>query len=128
MYSFQPLPPPNTGHDGFLFVVTVLALIVVYTLYEAEHRITRIWMFVVCFAIGGCTYNQSYNATYVYPKNQKVLGKFIGYVPEGYSERSGKSTVDVHYIYVMYEVPEGRILMRASSGLAYPPIAVLYKN
>jgi len=62
------------------------------------------------------------------PKNQAVTGEFKGYMTEGYRAQSGKSKADFHYLYVVYKVPEGEVVMLAAPGTIYPPLAVLYKN
>ena len=61
-------------------------------------------------------------------ENTPVTGVFVGYQTEGYNVKSGKSRVDQHWIYVVYRVPEGDVLMLAGAGMVYPAEAILYKN
>ena len=88
-------------------------------------------MFFVATLASGIAYGVSYHWTNQEPqlfKNEPHVGKFVGFQPEGYNERSGKSRADRHYMYVVYEV-EGRMtILQTGLGMTYPAEAILYKN
>jgi hypothetical protein len=71
------------------------------------------------------------------PKNEVVIGTFVGFQPEVFnvkrSESSGKTyrTVirELQETYVIYKLPdESQVLMRANAGASYPEKAILYKK
>ena len=133
MYTFQPLPDLSNVHTGFYIVLTLCTVIfsliswLVWLLSETKwgRMIIVLPVAVGCFLAADAA-SVSYNT--MPPKNEKVTGKFKGYMSEGYRAQSGKSKADFHYLYVVYEVPEGEVTMLAAPGNIYPPLAVLYKN
>jgi hypothetical protein len=79
----------------------------------------------------GIAYFVSYSWTDQTPKtfvNEKVTATFVGFEAEGYKERSGKSYVDKHFTYVVYNVNGSNVLLSATTGVTYPQTAILYKN
>jgi hypothetical protein len=89
-----------------------------------------VWFFfgaVACGIAYGVSYHWTNQAELHYP-NVKVTAEFAGYAPEGYREKSGKSYVDRHYVYVVYTVNGNPVLMQGSAGVEYPKTAILYKN
>lgn len=129
MYSFAPMIDKSDSHIGFYFVlvcVIVFGLMSLWVAFQEESWLWAIGTVVFCGIVLAITYNNSYTPNH--PKNEVVTGKFVGYVAEGYNERSGKSRADHHYTYVVYAVPEGQVMLRACEGCAYPTYATLYKN
>ena len=134
-YTFNPIPAVDTinNHGGFMIVTAfaVFAFILVCINNDDEWNLYKVFvLFSIPVAISAAI---SWNTgTYFEYANNKVEGKFIGFVAEGYSvsERSGKTTrmVDKHYTYVEYEVEGNRVLFHGATGTVYPKIAVLYKN
>ena len=90
--------------------------------------------YTICTAIviAATAYNSYNSGSIIVPKNERVVGTFVGYQPEGYNivERSGKTTryVDHHLVYVVYSVDDKLILLEGSAGAEYPKRAILYKN
>ena len=87
--------------------------------------------FFIASVICGIAYGVSYHWTKQEPKvfsNTKVTAEFIGFQPEGYREKSGKSMVDRHYMYVVYRVNGNDVILQGQSGVEYPKTAILYKN
>ena len=135
MYTFQAIANINTvnDHSGFYFVVGVAvfaAIVGMFSLDEVEE--VRAWLLVLivgtCIA-AGISYNTGSVTTYA---NTKVEATLVGFQAEGYNitEQHGKTTthVDKHESYVVYAVPEGKVMFTASLGQTYPQKAVLYKN
>lgn len=129
MYSFNALADVPVSHEGFWLIVALCVFILLVTLWqEAESFFV---MFFVAVVVCGIAYGVSYHWTSQEGKtsvNEKVVAKFVGYQPEGYNERSGKSRVDRHYMYVVYEVDGGMVVLKAEEGVAYPKETTLYKN
>ena len=129
MYTFQALADIPVKHDGF-FIIAFFAVILLVMVLFNEPESFFVWFFIMCIPVS-IAYGVSYHWTNQTPKtfaNEKVVGKFVGYQPEGYNEKSGKSRADRHYMYVVYEVPAGLIVLKAQEGTTYPKEAVLYKN
>ena len=129
MYTFNALADIPVKHDGFFiicaFAVTVLVMVL---MNDAESFFVA--FFLCCIPVS-IAYGVSYHWTNQEPqtfKNEKVLGTFVKFEAEGYKERSGKSYVDRHYTYVVYNVNGNNVLMYAKEGTEYPQTAVLYKN
>ena len=135
MYSFQPLATIDTvnSHVGLAVVAVICAVwIIMMALWWLVHddweffaqsgiavpAIVLIAATIISFTTGKIT-------TF---ENTPVTGVFVGYQTEGYNVKSGKSRVDQHWIYVIYRVPEGDVLMQAGAGMVYPKEAILYKN
>lgn len=129
MYSFAPLASIPVDHKGFVFFCFVVAVIMLFVLFN-EPESFFVMFFVFTVFLGG-VYYISYHVcdqeTKVF-KNEVVIGEFVGYESEGYKERSGKSYVDRHYTYVIYRVPEGNVMLPCVTGTPYPQRATLYKN
>ena len=129
MYTFQALADIPVKHDGFaiicFFAVTVLVMVL---MNDAESFFVA--FFLCCIPVS-IAYGVSYHWTNQEPqtfKNERVVGTFVKFEAEGYKERSGKSWVDRHYTYVVYNVNGNNVLMYAKEGIEYPQTAVLYKN
>jgi len=129
MYSFQPLADIAVKHDGFFFIAA-FCVVALFLVLMNEPESFFVWFFVMCFPFG-IAYGVSYHWTNQEPKtfvNQKVTGTFVKFEAEGYKEKSGKSYVDRHYTYVVYNVNGNNVLMYAKEGMEYPQTAILYKN
>ena len=131
MYTFNPLPDVPVDHMGFqIFLVCAAAWLFLVLMNPYVRESFFMWFFIMCIPVGiayGVSYHWTNQETKVYA-NTQVIGKFVGYQPEGYSERTGKHRADKHYMYVVYEVSEGRVILRAQEGITYPVQAILYKN
>ena len=129
MYTFNPLASIPVDHTGFFLVCFICALVLVVCLMS-EPESFFVWFFIVCFP-AGIAYGVSYHWTNQEAKtfvNTKVTAELVGFQPEGYNEKSGKSRVDRHYMYVVYSVNGEKVILRAKEGLTYPQTAILYKN
>jgi hypothetical protein len=129
MYSFFPTATIPASHDGFGIIVALCVLITVIVIFN-EPELFFQWFFVATVA---CVfaYFVSYSWTDQTPKtfvNQKVTAEFVGFQPEGYREKSGKSMVDKHYTYVIYSVNGDPVLLQCQPGQTYPKTVILYKN
>jgi len=130
MYSMQPLPDHSDVHVGFYIVCGICLLVfsVIMSLWkedEIETHSLAVWS-AILLILGYMAHENSY--TPHHPLNQQVIGEFVRFESEGFRERSGKSTVDRHYTYVVYRVGNSEVLFAANTGVAYPPRAILYKN
>ena len=129
MYTFQALADIAVKHDGFYIIATFCVVALVMVLFQ-EPETFFVWFFIACFPVG-IAYGVSYHWTNQEPttfKNERVTATFLGFEAEGYKEKSGKSYVDRHYTYVVYEVNGNPVLLRATEGQEYPKTAILYKN
>ena len=129
MYTFQALADIPVKHDGFAIICFLaITILVMVLMNDAESFFVA--FFLCCIPVG-IAYGVSYHWTSQEPKtfaNVKVTGEFLGFEAEGYKEKSGKSYVDRHYTYVVYNVNGNNVLLSATSGIEYPKTAILYKN
>ena len=129
MYTFQALADIPVKHDGFVIICFLAVTILVMVLMnDAESFFAA--FFLCCIPVS-IAYGVSYHWTNQEPQtfvNERVTGTFVKFEAEGYKERSGKSYVDRHYTYVVYNVNGNNVLMYAKEGMEYPQTAVLYKN
>ncbi len=129
MYTFNPLADIPVDHAGFGIIVALCCFIAVIIVMN-EPELFFQWFFVgtvVCVI----AYFVSYSWTDQTPKtfkNEKVTAELVGFQPEGYREKSGKSMVDRHYMYVVYRVNGNEVILQAQPGVEYPKTAILYKN
>jgi hypothetical protein len=129
MYTFNPVASIPVSHDGFAVILAFCVVCLIMVLFN-EPETFFVWFFIACFPVG-IAYGVSYHWTNQEPKtfvNQKVTGTFVKFEAEGYKEKSGKSYVDRHYTYVVYNVNGNNVLLYAQSGIEYPQTAILYKN
>ena len=129
MYTFNPLLPIYPGHVGFYIICGICALILLKSAIDEFEA----FFGHVCVAVGlsGFAYFVSFvwaEQEVLYYPNVQVHAQLVGFQPEGYNEKSGKSRVDRHYMYVIYDVNGDRVILRAGEGLSYPQTAILYKN
>jgi hypothetical protein len=129
MYSFSPLADIPVDHAGLFIVGMGCAMWLVICLFNSpEDFFVNFFFVVIIMAIG---YGVSFHWTNQEPKtfkNEKVTAELVGFQPEGYREKSGKSMVDRHYMYVVYRVGGEQVILQAQTGLVYPQTAILYKN
>ena len=133
MYTFQPLASIPVDHAGFWIIFVGCAFWLVVCLF-IEPEAFFAYFFIATIACG-IAYGVSYHLTNQAPQtfaNTPVVGEFVGYQPEGYNESrtSGKSTrrVDVHSMYVVYNVNGSLVILEAKTGMEYPKTVQLYKN
>lgn len=129
MYSFQPLADIPVSHGG-LFIIGMVCVtwLIIVLLNDAEQFFVHFFVVTIIMLIG---YGVSFHWTSQEPqtfKNEKVIGTFVKFEAEGYKERSGKSYVDRHFTYVVYNVNGNNVLLQSKEGVEYPQTAVLYKN
>jgi hypothetical protein len=130
----QPLSPIEPSHIGFncvCIIMLAIFLMAVLSNFIDDEGYNLYKVFVLIMIPVGFAYMVSYKWTEqqtLYYKNTQVEGTLIGFVAEGSREKSGKSYVDRHYTYVVYEIGNGRVLFQSCEGCNYPKIAVLYKN
>lgn len=140
MYTTYPLETINmlNNHSGFYLILAVtLIMFCIFCICEInDDGLTlkgfSIAIMTATIAISGSGYISWHSGDYKVYKNEKVVGKFVGYVPEGYitRETSGKVTKDVahHYVYVQYKIEDRYVLFYALEGQSWPPEGVFYKN
>jgi hypothetical protein len=133
MYTFNPLASIPVDHVGFVIITSFcLAALILVLLNEPESFLVSFFVsfFILCFPVS-IAYGVSYHWTNQAPEtfaNVQVTAEFAGYAPEGYREKSGKSYVDRHYVYVVYKVNGNPVLLQGAAGVEYPKTAILYKN
>lgn len=129
MYTFSPLAAIPVCHDGF-YIITTFCIVCLVMVFFNEPETFFVWFFIACIPFG-IAYGVSYHWTDQTPKtfvNEKVTGEFVSFQPEGYREKSGKSYVDRHYMYVVYNVNGNNVILEGKSGMEYPKTVILYKN
>jgi hypothetical protein len=129
MYTFNPLATIPVEHTGFGLIVALCCFIAIIVIMN-EPELFFQWFFVAT-VVCVLAYHVSYSWTDQTPKtfvNEKVTATFVGFEAEGYKEKSGKSFVDKHYTYVVYNVNGSNVLLPASTGQTYPQTVILYKN
>jgi hypothetical protein len=129
MYTFQPLASIPVDHIGFGLVVGFCGFWLLVCLFNETEAFFG-YLFITTIACG-IAYGVSYHWTNQEPKtfvNEQHVGKFVGFQPEGYNERSGKTRADRHYMYVVYEVEGQLTIMQTGVGMTYPKEVLLYKN
>ena len=131
-YTFYPLATVDTlnSHTGFYFIAAACAVIAVMALVGwLSHEEGAGWaiMGILVFVCIAAAISRKTGGITVY-KNEQVTGTLVGFQAEGFRQREGKSTAEYHYTYVIYEVPEGQVMLRACGGCVYPQRAILYKN
>jgi hypothetical protein len=129
MYSFAPLAAVPVDHVGFIISVFMIVLILIVTVFtEPEEFFIRFFFgAVVVVSAYGISYHVCDQRTQTFV-NTPVTAVFSAYAPEGYREKSGKSYVDRHYVYVVYTVNGNPVLLQAQEGAEYPKTVTLYKN
>ena len=129
MYTFNPIASIPVNHDGFWIIAAFCAFCLVIVLFN-EPETFFVWFFLACFPVG-IAYGVSYHWTNQEAKvfaNVPVTAEFQGFEPEGYKEKSGKSYVDRHYMYVVYTVNGNPVILQSQTGQVYPKTVTLYKN
>jgi hypothetical protein len=129
MYTFSPIPAVPVEHVGLFLICMISAFTLIIVLMN-EPDVFFFYFFCATIACG-IAYGVSYHWTSQEPKvfaNTKVTAEFVGFQPEGYREKSGKSMVDRHYMYVVYRVNGNDVILQGQSGVEYPKTAILYKN
>jgi len=130
MYSFTPIATELCHNGWFILATCMTPIVVLFILAIDEWDLSEGARLAAILIWGIFMYNladwTAYEKTYT---NEKVVAEFVGFQPEGYNEKSGKSRADHHYMYVIYKVPGDKlVIMQSSSGLDYPKHAILYKN
>jgi hypothetical protein len=129
MYSFYPTADIPVDHAGLFIVCMVTAFWLVIVLMNEPDEFF-VWFFVATIVVA-IAYGVSYHWTSQEPqtfKNEKVTAELVGFQPEGYREKSGKSMVDKHYMYIVYRVNGEQVILQAQTGKVYPQFVTLYKN
>jgi hypothetical protein len=129
MYTFTPLADIPVDHGGLFIVgMTCFLWLAIVLMNDAEEFFVNFFFVAIIMAIG---YGVSFHWTDQTPKtfkNEKVTAELVGFQPEGYREKSGKSMVDKHYMYIVYRVGGEQVILQAQTGQVYPQTVILYKN
>lgn len=129
MYTFQPLADIPVDHAGlFIICMGCFMWLAIVLMNDAEEFFVNFFFVVIVVAIA---YGVSFHWTDQTPKtfkNEQVVGELVGFQPEGYKEKSGKSYVDRHYMYIVYSVNGQQVILQAQTGQTYPERVTLYKN
>jgi len=129
MYSFVPLPPETLYSLWFHFYI-VMAAVVFLWLIKSDALSGRFKaLFTACLVSGIFVVSQATGREVANP-NAKVEASLVGFQAEGFEETSMVDfhTTYHHRTYVVYAVPEGRIIFPASPEVVYPQKTTLYKN
>lgn len=133
MYTFQPLVDTNwDNHTGFYGITVMMVLwmglmVYVWGAEELKGRTVGIWA-VICSLIVWLAWSCSFVPEKEYA-NTKVVGEFVSFTPEVWTEKSGKNSYTVkRQMYVTYRVGDNVVVLPAQSGVDYPKTVQLYKN
>jgi hypothetical protein len=129
MYTFQPLADIPVDHAGLFIVGMACAMWLAVCLFNSpEDFFVNFFFVAIIMAIAyGVSYHWTNQEAKTF-KNEKVTAELVGFQPEGYREKSGKSMVDRHYMYIVYRVNGNDVILQAQTGVVYPKTAILYKN
>ena len=129
MYTFAPLADIPVTHGGFQVICFMLVIVLLFVIINSAGAFLE--TFFVCTVIAGAAYGVSFHwsdqSTETFA-NTQVQGEFVGYQPEVRLEKSGKSSHDNHYMYVIYNVNGNAVILKGSTGIEYPKHAIMYKN
>ena len=128
MYTFYPLPVTDVSHAGFGLVVILCLIILVAIFNDRQSFGIGLMLSGGIIALAGMVSFVWTEQTPTVPANIQVIGKFVGFQPEGYNEQSGKNRADHHYMYVIYEVDGQMAIFKSNANYSYPKLAILYKN
>ena len=132
MYTTAPIVDQYWDvHLGFYVIMAICAFImaIVITMRakdECETPTIFVWLTALT-AILYIAHDASYQPQKHYV-NTPVIGKFVQYQAEAYSERSGKQMVDRHYMYVVYEIDGSYTTFQTYPGSVWPKQAQFYRN
>jgi hypothetical protein len=130
MYTFQPIHDYSDSHAVFytlaIFVILFLGGIIALWKNDDIETGTLLGWVVIFSLVLFVSHDNSYTPNH--PKNELHVGHFVRYETEGYRERSGKTTADRHYVYVVYNIDGADVLFEAGTGMAYPKDVNVYKN
>ena len=134
MYSLAPLAPITTCHVGFgllcfLFIMCFIAGLFAWWTDEGPglFAFTIISGTAIMFLAYFVSFQWTDQIIKTY-ENTPVQAQFLGFETEGYRERSGKSMVDRHVIWVQFSVNGDHVLVQGVPGAAYQDTMTLYKN
>jgi hypothetical protein len=129
VYTINPLQTITPDHTGFWFVFAfcIIFLVIVFSNEPSEFFGYFFISTICCLIVYGVSYHLTNQETQVF-KNERVVGKFVSFQPEGYSEQSGKIRSDKHYMYVVFEVEGKMVIIQANESVPYPQSVTLYKN
>ena len=130
-YTLTPIPTLDSinDHSGLILIATImlLLLVIVFINNDAEYKMYKV-LAVFSIPVGIAAVISFNTGEYREYANTQVHANLVGFVAEGYSERSGKHRTDHHLTYVEYEVNGNHVMFSAGPGMTYPKIAVLYQN
>jgi uncharacterized membrane protein len=129
MYTFAPLADIPVTHGGFEVICFILFIVLAIVLMNGADGFFE--TFFVCAVIAVASYGVSFHymdqSTQTFA-NTQVQAEFVGYQPEVRLEKSGKSSYDNHYMYVIYRTNGNSVILQGRAGIEYPKNAILYKN
>ena len=127
MYTFQAIADTSQSHWGFYVCASLIVLVALVILIDIRSSLGKLGIVAIAAFIVYMGFYISYGGRR--PLNTEVSATFVGFQPEGFRERSGKQHVDRHYVYVVYELTDGRqVLLKGNPGSSYPKQATLYYN
>jgi len=129
MYTFAPLADIPVTHSGFEFICFMMIVVMIFVIVNGMGGFFE--SFFICTLIAVAAYGVSYHFTDQGMQtfaNTQVHGEFVGYQPEVRLEKSGKSSYDNHYMYVIYRANGNSVILQGRAGIEYPKNAILYKN
>ena len=134
MYSFAPLAPITADHVGFVLLCFLFIMCFIAGLFALCNgdgpglllftTIPGMIIMIVAYLVSFQWTDQTVK-TY---ENTPVQAQFLGFETEGYRERSGKSMVDRHVIWVQFSVNGDHVLVQGVPGAPYQDTMTLYKN
>ena len=129
MYTFAPLADIPVTHGGFEVICVILFIVMAAVMLNGNGGI--LGTLFVCVVIANISYGVSFHymdqSTQTFA-NTQVQAEFVGYQPEVRLEKSGKSSYDNHYMYVIYRTNGNSVILQGRAGIEYPKNAILYKN
>lgn len=124
IYTIAPLAAVDTlnSHIGF-YIWFVLSLYVAFSEGFSPESVT-----ISIISIAVAAFISFNTGTIEHYKNEKVVGEFVRFVPEGFTERSGKHDITRHLMYAEYKVENYYVPILIEPGSPSPKFVYLYKN
>lgn len=144
-YTLNPLPDPNLDHVGFYLIAVICTLFIVFWFitccineshnrFDGKTEYSLKWPHPATYALLAplvtlifFSFSISYRDEPV-PRNEQIIGVRVGSGAAEETERVGKVNRLVTTPYISYQVPEGVVTFRMSTGVVWPDRVVLYRN
>lgn len=136
MYSIEPIANLANNHTGFFFAVGIAVILLNFLYNDIKYNglcpftVTLSAVTVLFVLISGLiSYAPANN---IPPKNEKVVAKFLRFVPQQTTYGCGKNNRDTCFsnlVYGEFQLKDNStVLLRVNSAHPMPSHVILYRN